>query len=600
MRLNDSEFKRLKELKSKKDLTDAEKSELAELQAKKANNAKGKDGKFCFKPGNDFSWWSKVPVLLKDAVNLPLNWVPGTALVPGTLTQNGKPGAPSSVLRVDLQNVYGSEESASGPLNLAARNLYLAMHRKYRGLNAYQAADIAIVIAATIELFILIARIERIYGVINYYAIDDRRLPYALLNAMGISYTLADNIRDNLSDFRYGINNLIRRAQNVCIPKDLSVLLNKIALYGYVYKDHDDVKAQAIVFDCKETGIYIGDLTDTGGGVAYVDTSFSGASSYTTIIDKLNIAVSALVEDSDVLRIYSDFLSYLDPTQFMTLVPLPEEYFVVPVYSEEILHKLHNAYSTGAYYYIDDQGENFNFEDFTEVKEMSPNGLTFKTGYSASDGVRKIVQKDNVVYTRLCLFSTGSGGSWTSFSTGILDGYTAFQWDSEEVVPSCSINGAQQVFDTYRHEADPATMLEGCLFKFTPATTQRVHYVTSCAWEIVNKFTQMVVIDGQVASSGDVHQYIYWSGYDSNMSMATVRQMKDGFISSIGLAMQYDWAPILYNVIDDDIGECYFKNTLPFIGDVCNCRLVDYNDIYRMHEVAVYSGLETSAALTKD
>nr|UVJ88918.1 putative capsid protein [Picobirnavirus sp.] len=474
------------------------------------------------------------------------------------------------------------------------------MHRKYRGLNAYQASDIAIIIAATIELFILIARIERVYGVINYYAVNNRTLPYALLNAMGVSDTLADNIRDNLSDFRYAINNLIRRAQNVCIPKDLSVLLDKIALFGYVYKDHDSAKAQSIVFDCFETGIYMGDLTDTGGGIVFKDTSFSDLTAYDEIITYLRESVSALVEDSDVLRIYSDFLSYLDPSQFMTLIPLPEEYCVIPVYSEEILHKVHNYYSTDIYHTIDEDAETWAFNSGKViVQEMIPTGLTFKTGYSINDGYRKIVQKDNVVHTRLCAYSDESGGSWTAFSSGELDGYNAFQWDTNEVLPAFDITGKVQIFDTYRNEAEPSIMLEGALFKFIPGVTGRVRFIKSCAWEVVNGMTTFTTINGNSISQ-PVYQFMYTSGYDANMTKSQVASYYESYLASVALVSQLDWAPILYRVIDDDLASIFFEATYPFSGDIDNCRLVGYTDIFRMHEVAVYSGLETAAAVVKE
>lgn len=591
MRLNNADFKRFKELSAKKDLSDKEKTELSALKEKRDSKPDGKGSTFSFKPGNDFSWWSKVPSLLKDAVNLPLNWIPGTQLFETAGT------GPVSTLRIKVQNTYGSEDSATGPINLMARNIYLAMHRNYRGLNAYQSADVGMVIIATIELFCQIAAIERVYGVINKYSLLNRTLPYALLNAMGISSALADNIRDNLADFRYGLNRILVKAQNVCIPKDLSILMDKIALFGYIYKDHESDKAQSIVFTFDQIGRYDGAAADTGGGIVY--TALRYGATYATMLKTLSDSVDSLVEDSDVLRIYSDFVAYIKPENLMTLILVPEDYTLVPVYSEEILHKLHNAYSTGYFYNIDQDNGTFTENGAVEVRELVPASITLKAGLTA--GVdRVITQNDNVIVTRNCLYASGSAGSVKTYTSGELDGYKAWEFGVEEVIPSADYNGHKQIFDTYRREADPATMLEGCLFKYTPKSIGRTRLVTSCAWEVIIGFEGAVVVNGVVKVQHELYQYLYWSGYDSGMTLADVKSIMSDYLNSTNFMSQIDWAPILYKLNDDDVASLFIDINAPIHGDIDNCRMVGFEDLYRMHEVAVFSGCETTVALVKD
>lgn len=592
MKLNNKDYKRFLELKKKASLTDSEKKELAELQAKKDSKGEKED----WKPGNDFAWWNKIPTLTKDAVNLPLNWIPGTALTTHTLS--GDESSPASALRIAIQNTYGSEDSPTGPFNMMARNLYLAMHRNYRGLNAYQASDIAITIIATIELISLIARVERVYGVINRYSLENRSLPYALLASMNVSTSLANNIREHLADFRYGLNRLIMKAQNVCIPKDFSVLSDKISLFGYVYKDHDSVKAQSIVFDTHEVGVYRGDATTAGGGVVYESADFGDFSTYEEILSVLDTAISALVEDSDVLRIYSDFVSYLKPESLLSLVPVPENFMVGPVYSEEILHKIHNLYSTGNYWEVDDDGGKYEL-----ITDAGPYYREFvKTATTMGTGITKVVdrvitQYDNVVITKGALYGPSSGGGVSNITTGKYQGYTSWSWAGDEVLPCTQPNG--QVFDTYRVEPDPATMLEGSLFKFfLERVGTRVHAVSSVAWEIVVDMKAYITING-TTSVYTVTQFDYISGYNTGMSVSEIMSERNVATRSMALLSQFDWAPIYYLIEDDDVDSLFFGDI--FIhGDVDNCRMVNYSDVYRMHEVAVYSGLESAYALIKE
>lgn len=551
--MNDRErYEFLLAKKAKKRLDPKEFKEFKKLESK----LKGSSDDSEFKPGNDYSWWSKYPEIIKDAANLKCNWIAGTPLAKKDINYLFVPG----VVKFQMFNTYGAETSVTDPINMAARNIYLKMFQKYRGISSYEASDLAITFIATIELFQYIAKLERIYGVINQYDILNRAIPTQVLAALNISGSQADAIRNRLSDFRYDLNNLILKAQRVILPKDMSILTDRLSLYGYLYKDHESTRSQVIVFDYNNVGVFDETAISTGGSVRFDVLSNNGLNltdATKIMFPKLDEMINALLTSESVIKMYGDLLAYFGSDQMVTLLPLPENFVVTPVYSESILHKMHNAETLGG----------------AASEEIFP---WVKDGMSGADSTvllgdkRYIYQSDGVVYTLSCL------GTAASETYNIPGSGTIKLWN----VMLCN-QDSTHILDSYRADFSEETVVEGSLWKYNLNFVRKDsispgYLIDSCGPEII----QCIYVYTRYDEDATHHQ---------THSVYTYPQTTAG-VSDASWLTCLDWAPLVYQ--SNQVGQ-YAYAQVRIIGDVDNARWVSDNDIARIQKAALLSAFRS-------
>lgn len=569
--LTDKEFKRWKELKKKfKTLTPDELNEFKDLDSRKGSKSDKR-----FVPGNDFSWWNKYPELMGDAANLLENYLAGTKFIDSYI--------PVGAITYYLQNTYGSEDSVTGPINLASRNLYLKMFQKYRGITSYDPTDLGIVMIATIEVFTLIAKLERIYGVINFYDVSNRNIPETLCHALGLTTTQADYIRAHLSDYRYDLNNIIMRAQRILLPKDMSILLDKLSLYGYVYKDHDSTDAQAIVFDTEIYGFFEETMLDTGSSVRFRTAAESGFALLNTtnrnksFFPLLEELVSRLLTSESVQKIYGDLLAFFGIEQMVSLQSLPADYKIQPVYSESILHKIHNMEITSSA--VGTQMLVLPTAPNSAISSSLPSQI-FDSN-APYKGYPIIYQFDGVIYTKGCLAPTsriGSGDYVIVFNTSMSGaGLYGFATTSNLVAKALQ---NKHVIDAYHEKFTPEIVCEGTLWKFAISSylvdytgDPYFHVMDSCALELCYKVTTYNV---QGAQQGLYNICSTATNADHNAA---------GF-------SEFDWSPLVY--------ELNGENFQRLLGDHDCMRALANIDMTRIHDAATLSAFKSDIVVVKD
>jgi hypothetical protein len=582
-------------------LTEQQKARLAELVAKKKADKTGKglspkeysEFKELMKlskakdpkPGNPFSAYTKYPELTKDAGVIAMNYLPGTRFaVDRSIIISGAIG-------VTVFNTYGIEHETDKGLNVAVRDIWLKMHRKYRGLNAYQQADVGMVLVSAVELYCLGAEIERIYGVINHYNILNRNVPDSLLAAMGVSGALAASIRANLSDFRLGFNILMNRLQNVFLPNDLSILTEKIALYGFVYADSDSKYQQSIVFTSKTYGMYAPAALKTGGAVEFiVDTAYnwcSGMTNYKDILTYLGLRITALVDDDDVQKIFSDMLAAFSKDQLCQMRSIEENWVVNPIKNESILHKFHNMEWLESAETDEDPNLELKSKVYTTIGGQADSTLwddDLSMNKFKADGAYYIYQLGNVICTGFSVCSRNHPVVYADFETD--EGHCAGHFTADVASPrdisaSATKYEGESVLDVLKDNVEQADVFEGCLWK--PAFAYRkgmnsskpMHYLdaTSCCTELM---CQVHSFSKTAASSGVVDQLQHYEDAGTGITIGEI-----GF-------QNCDWArPIEQISWDSASSYCYINATLA--GEVQNARLVRRPDFYRIHEVALLS-----------
>jgi len=599
MRLNDKDFARFKELQGKKDLTKDEQVELTKLAKLKAKSSSKSSDKLTgkkFTPGNDFSWWNKFSELMKDAANMRANWIPGTDIIRSDGFAAGTPG----VVKFTMFDTYGAEVSATSPINAATRDLFLKMFQKYRGITRYQAADLGIINIASVEVIKTVAWLERIYGIINRYSKKNWNLPYTELEALGINQSHADYIRNHLSDYRAALNDLIRKGQRLCVPKDIAILADKISLYGYEYKDHESDKAQIILFDMKYVGVFDEELLDTGSAIRFRDfvacdsqqsgtsepmdcmiylRDFDGAGAVSFPV--LTAMMESLLSSDSVQTIYGDLMAWFGEEQLLVLQFLPEDYVVMPVYSKSILHKVHNMDILAG---SSDAGQPV--VSGTQIRCAMPASLSQDNRNAiVSESAYVIYQNDNVIYTR---FSLSPGASEDMvFDSDTQTWYIVSGSGVNHGYPLMNIN--KRVLDSYTEDWNDELVCEGAMWKiFLTCVVAEVSGEDRYTWvpeligyEMCLNCKVYTRKSNGVISSNTLPISNY---YTANNTRAT----------EVLLLQSIDWAPIMYEVNRSALEDISFENlSIPsfVLGDIENLRVVTAEDLRWVFNAFVLSGI---------
>jgi hypothetical protein len=262
----------------------------------------------------------------------------------------------------------------------------------------------------------------------------------------------------------------------------------------------------------------------------------------------LDEQLNALLGSDSIQKIYADLTVWFGEDAMLQFVPVPEDYTVLPVFSESILHKLHNL-------------ETLFSNSFSIVTQIN-NNLSSADKTFLQNGQHHIYQYNDAIVTALDVVNTGTRtwvtqGDWMHYS-GANGAVTAID---------CHI------LDTYRVEPDPEVIVEGSLFKYQThdgiVGSDVYTEIVSCAFFIPVYVIMWTLVNG--TSTPDSYTTL-----DTNQSVA---QQTAGVLALI------DWAPLAYQVVGNTITKAY--------GDMDNVIPLYANDLSRLQRTCVLSGLHT-------
>lgn len=555
----------LKALKSGK-ISDAEKAELAELKAQFPK--KGKVG------GNDFSFWNKFHDLMKDAANVAYNYIPGTVFKTGDY--DFQFGNVAIVSYIPTPGICSTNTDA---FNLWSRELYLELHRKYRGLGAYSWEDLGIIVFCILDIFGRIAEAEFIYGLLNDYPINNRIRPEGVLSAMGFQTLFINTIKQNMADYRYRINLLITKASQLCLPKGMTYLKNRISLNAFMYADSKDKRASYIKFVQTHAYNYEAACPSGSAAVAY-PRHLSSMAGYTQYLSAIEQDMELLLGDTDVARVCSDLLAALGDGGIDKLQPMPEGYNLVTVYDAPTLSKFHNLEDANSF----SQGLKIGSDI------LDPDVRTFLVNSAANwvDGESLLMQQynGNVVFD----ISMSVSDSNTAYYQRKNSTQYGFGTKFSGVSQVCKIlTGDCHIIDTWESDPKEDTIAEACLWKRvakqvgfedsdTPAHTIAQTRITSCGPEFITGVKFYRVIHGAATSLAT-----FASGLEC------YNQLPYQLISDM---TKFDWHPIIFAATSFDLIANTVRTTMKnpeIVGDLDNTAPVTNETIARVHDVCLLS-----------
>lgn len=523
-------------------------------------HGKGNRG-FKGKPGNDFSFWNEYPELMSIATRFPWMHIAGTPLEGDGILVN--------LPNVAIQHFYpipGYQAGATSPLNLAFRQMYLDMHRRYRGIGTYQASDIAITMLCIESVLQKLVEAERIYGILNTYPIKTRIQPEGLLKAIGYDDSFIANVAAHRADFRYGLNRLIHLASRLPLPNGMSFFVNHVSLNGFVYKDSQDERADLIVFVCDGFFRYATtgdpDCINGAGTAIYTPFERSTFATYEELLQDIENDLNTLLYDSDILRITSDFIACYGENNMQVLSPVPEDYVVLPQYSESILSKWHNSerYVFGTMYLG------------YELASATTTAITPRANLFA------VYQEKDTIYSKPVLFNGSGVPTWETYE-GTIKGL-ASTVDYTNVMETATAH----VVDTWMENPSEEIICEAMLWKCNTKrwvksdNTKYALRIIGCATELLGKLELARVTRGTVYN----RQQIY-ATYNNAMAINAMGQ------NAVCLS-QFDWAPYLL-----------FENTsthqlADVFGDTDNVSIVSVDTIGKIHDAALLSAFKVKVS----
>lgn len=564
MRLNNAEFKvfrELQKLEQEGKLTPEKAELLAKLRAKKDSNA--------------LEWWSKYPELLKDSVNIAFNYLAGKPML--DVVKSGVAYYQPGVMRIPYLQTLGVANDKTSPFNVQMYQLWLHMHRKYRGIGAYQMSDLGIALFSIIDAFGNIAEAERIYACANTYVATNRNVPFTILQSMNVDI---DKVVAQMADFRYGINLLNRKLKALCLPKGLSMLENRTTLNTGVFKDADNDRSAIFYFDTEYYCVYEAATYTTGGSVNYRKhkTNGAGKRDVDTILDELTEQIDALLLDDDIARICSDIIAVFE-NDVESSTEMPEDYSLSISKIDERLIQLHNL----SFMYFSEQASGDKVVPFLNRFSASiwaeVSGLT-----TPSEHYMDIYQQDNVVHSDLMPHQN---------CTGIVSDSTSSPFAYYSSTDNIPVFTGTPVFDCNEEKPGAETVMCGSRFTYIaePRTVvvggngyTNAKFIAYGSELCYRPTIWKMIANGTVVRIENIRQ---WGN-------ATGRQIASDILSDLN---KFDWHPLLYKYSGSDNPAT--PNTIDRIhGDLDNFVALPANTLTRLHEVAILSGFKIEAITT--
>lgn len=485
-----------------------------------------KDAKDSKKGPNDIGWYARTPELLKAAASVPFITTTGAKL-PFTSQYNSVPG----VMTLTWAPVLGGADGNA--LHQAQNSIYsFTVHANSRN-KSYDAADEMLLIIAGASLFSMVSLGIHAYGLMRRFNGQDMYTPEALVTGLGFSYT---DLRDNLSNMWFDLNEIIAQCSQIWLPKDIPLIERWYWMNANTYRDAQSVKAQYYQFTPACYLVYNETKTETGGGLDAV--GWAGVSNdphtWAQYKEAINSMLTALLESQDRGIIFGDILKAYGPDRIYALSPIGADYVSEPVYNVEVLSQIENASLNGSY----------------------PTGIV-----QDQFGYLQQAWGTNLPYP-----PTSSANAGT---------------------PSCQILNFHQLESPTPEQIMIATRLKTMGWQIISENSGKVEYQPICCG------TELLVIGWisffQYGDDGQPTLTRYSLNYPTTTSVVNT--------ALYYLFDAFDWAPWLYRLDVTNLPATAVAgaDASPEIrivnGDFDNYIIIDANTVKKMHDCAIYSEL---------
>lgn len=485
---------------------------------------------------NDVSWYASNPELLRAAASLPFSTVTGDNLTRYSLS-NENVGIPGIMALYWSPSIGGD---FTDPINQAADSVYSYVVHANSRRTSYVAEDLMLTILGGANLFSFIAHGIRAYGVARMYDQRNSYLPDGLLRMMGFD---PQDIRKNLSQIWFDLNEIIARSNQIWIPNNMPIIERWFWLNTNIFQDSESIKGQYYLF-CPDTIYAYSDnnhsqgtslINVSSGVVAATGDLFTtarpqGQTSLRTwqqYMNTVNLLFDQLINSEFRGVMFGDILKAYGADKIYALKPIPVDYTVVPVYDKEVLTQIENCMSIPA----------------------APVAFT------------QDINSQRIVSTNLSTFTNYSGSTVTVSSSN--DTTVAY-------IPGTQVLNFHQKETPSPEQIMVATRLKpmnwikrGDVIIPATAGSEIIDYIITLKHKWVNNIPQP--------------EYFTYS-------QSRYSQSGNSPLNVVNNISAFDWAPWVYYTSADKTG-----NVSMALGDWDNWTSISSTDVMKMHQAALYS-----------
>lgn len=300
---------------------------------------------------NDPNWYIPNEQLLNDAAAIPYSIPLGNSINIGLPTGDDDNGMTArtvpGVMTFHMYPGPGRSNSVPDAINVAANMIYSKIRANISGTRPYDAPDVMMYLMGADHAYMFLSWMQRLYGLMNVYSSVNKYLPKALIEAQGVDF---ENLRDNLSNFRYYINNYALQLASLYVPADLPIFKRHYWLYQNVWTDSESAMSQIYMYAPAGFGTYE-EKTSTKGGVIKFNGSYGYGKSSMWTVPAITIFGDTLLEkliySEDVGTICGDIRKTYGESHSLVPSTIDETYSVVPSYNKEVLSQIENVFSLG-------------------------------------------------------------------------------------------------------------------------------------------------------------------------------------------------------------------------------------------------------------
>lgn len=483
---------------------------------------------------NDVSWYSRSPELLQAAANIGFSYTAGTP--DGNNIIN--PGVMVLPFFTSIGGFFAS------PINQASNSIYTyVVHANSRNVS-YSSSDMMALLLAGKEVFVGIANLIRVYGLMLKTNQENRYTPQALVTGCGIAFGSA---KSNYNKMLYDINNLIAQSRQIWLPNVMPVVTRQFWMASNVYQDSESVKGQYYMY-VPGTLRYFDETSYSSGIRLIPDPDWDPYTGMTwdTAVGVVQNMIDKLVNSESRGVIFGDILKAYGEENIFKVEYIDSNYEVTPVYDQEVLSQMENSTSIGRY---------GTFAQCASIIAVN----------NSSNLISEIQGTlDTAVSTARPTYN---------FPTdGILNFHFKGQPSPEQVMVATRLMAVGN---------STTVMNNSGTQNFVTGTMPRI-----CGTEWI---VQPYIITNSIDDDGTYT--IGKDGFPRLLTAATVSSDVDTAITRLAKFTNFDWAPLcMYGSYTGNTATALGTFTpTRYIGDIDNYIVLPQSVIYRMHQAALLS-----------
>jgi len=252
-----------------------------------------------------------------------------------------------AVCSIEIAPTLGPATGATSPINVAARNVFGFIRANQTVNAAYNQVTLMMYLVAMTAVYSFYAWCARIYGLLSVYDHRNRALPLALFKAMGLNFS---DLHQNKADFRYWLNNFANKVGALVIPSNMSYTKRAMWLYQNVFKDGMNDKAQVYIYTPAAFFKYNAVSADDVPALDYLSIAYevknntSGGLKMADLVRIGETLINPLFQNNIINTISGDIIKAYGFERVWQLVPIPEQYEVLPSLELNVLDQIHNAF----------------------------------------------------------------------------------------------------------------------------------------------------------------------------------------------------------------------------------------------------------------